>query len=62
MDEILVPMDEAARRLGCTRQHLYRFIASGDLASVLLGRSRKIPVRALEEFVERLRAQEAGTE
>lgn len=47
---------EAADLLGVTRQHLYRFLNSGELPSFYLGRSRRIPAIALERFV----AERAG--
>jgi len=48
--------EEAAEALGIGRTQIYELIANGALKSVKIGRSRRIPVRACEEFVERLRA------
>lgn len=49
---------EAARRLDCGRTTVYKLISSGQLESVKVGRLRKVPVAAIEEYVKRLRAAE----
>jgi excisionase family DNA binding protein len=41
--------------LGIGRSSLYLLMQSGELASVRIGRSRRIPVAALDELVNRLR-------
>jgi len=51
-DEILLDVSEAARRLGIGRSLLYRLILEGHVLSVKIGRSRRVPVWALEEFVK----------
>jgi excisionase family DNA binding protein len=50
-DEILLRVSEAARRLGIGRSLMYRLLFDGQVTSVKIGRSRRIPVGALEEFV-----------
>jgi excisionase family DNA binding protein len=57
--KILLTVDEAAQRLGIGRSHAYVFVMRGLIPSVKLGRSRRVPAAGLEEFVERLRADEA---
>jgi excisionase family DNA binding protein len=42
IDRLAYSPDEAARKLGCSRQMIYNFMTSGQLASVKLGRSRKV--------------------
>jgi excisionase family DNA binding protein len=61
-DEVLLTVDEAARRLGMGRTYTYTLVLRGELASVKLGRSRRVPVQALQEYVGRLGsdADEAG--
>ena len=54
--QMLLKVDEAARRLGVGRSHLYGYVLRGELESVKLGRSRRVPVEALDAFVKRLRA------
>ncbi len=53
MDErILLRPEEAAQRLGVSRSVVYELMADGRLDSIRIGKSRRIPVRALEHFVE----------
>ena len=51
MDELLLTVDEAARRLAVGRSHLYELLRRGEIVSVKLGRSRRVTVGALEKFV-----------
>ena len=51
-DEILLSVREAARRLGIGRSLLYRLLLDGQITSVKIGRSRRVPVSALEDFVK----------
>lgn len=55
---LLTPL-EAAAVLGISRTRIFALIAAGTVESVQLGRSRRIPVAALEEFVARLRDESA---
>ena len=58
MDEKrLLTVAEAARRLGIGRSHAYIYVLRGELESVKLGRSRRVPVEAIDAFVERLRSE-----
>jgi excisionase family DNA binding protein len=57
--KLLLTIGEAAARLSVGRSFLYGLVMRGEIASVKLGRSRRIPVVALERFVhERLREGE----
>jgi excisionase family DNA binding protein len=47
----LLTVVEAARELGISRSKLYELLADGELPSVRIGRTRRIAVSALEEFV-----------
>jgi excisionase family DNA binding protein len=61
MDEkVLLTIDEAARTLGIGRSHAYIYVLRGELESVKLGRSRRVPVEAIDAFVEKLRTSEAS--
>jgi excisionase family DNA binding protein len=53
--KLLLTVDEAAHRLGIGRSHTYVYVLKGELPSVKIGRSRRVPVQALQEFIERLR-------
>jgi excisionase family DNA binding protein len=56
--KLLLTVDEAADRLSIGRATLYRMISSGLIESVSIGRSRRVPVRALEQFVARQLAEQ----
>jgi excisionase family DNA binding protein len=50
---------EAARLLGVGRTFMFHLIATGRIESVKIGKLRKIPAAALDEYVDRLRAEQA---
>lgn len=52
---LLVSVPEAAELLGIGRTKLYELILSGEIATVTIGRARRVPVVALRDFVESLR-------
>jgi len=54
----LLTVDEAAQRLRIGRSHAYIYVLRGELESVKLGRSRRVPAAALDEFIERLRTDQ----
>ncbi|MFI0718142.1 helix-turn-helix domain-containing protein [Streptomyces sp. NPDC021224] len=43
--------EEAARRLSVGRTTLFALIASGEIPSVKIGRSRRVPAEALNDYV-----------
>lgn len=55
---LLIDVNEAARRLSVGRTTIFQLIASGELETIKVGRLRRVPVAALETYVE---AQRAGT-
>ena len=60
MDKLLYRVVEAAAVLGIGRTKTYELVASGQLRSVLIGRARRIPVDALNEFVAALKSETPG--
>ena len=50
VNEGLQRISDAARFLGVSRSLLYRLINTGALPTVRIGRSRRIPIRAVREF------------
>jgi len=42
---------EAAAILGISRSNLYKFIAADEIRTIHIGRLRKIPVAAIDEFL-----------
>jgi excisionase family DNA binding protein len=53
---ILLTPEQAARALGLGRTTIYALLRDGELRSVRLGRSRRIPYASLVQFVERITA------
>lgn len=58
---LLLRPEEAAQVLGIGRSTLYELMAAGEVESVRIGKSRRIPIAALEDYVERLRANEENS-
>ncbi|MFJ8663104.1 helix-turn-helix domain-containing protein [Streptomyces sp. NPDC093795] len=52
---VLLTVEEAARRLQIGRTLCYRYIGTGELESVPLGRLRRVPADAVIEFATQLR-------
>jgi excisionase family DNA binding protein len=55
-DRLLLTMREVADRLAVGRSTVYELAARGELEVVHIGRCARVPVDALEAFVERRRA------
>lgn len=53
---LLYRIEAAAELLSIGRSKLYELIAAGELGTVKIGRATRVPVDALEEYVDRLRA------
>lgn len=51
MDRLLVKPIEAAHLLGLGRSKIYELLASGELPSVKIGKSVRVPMDALREWV-----------
>jgi excisionase family DNA binding protein len=54
MPRLLLTVDQAAERLGICRSNMYKLIRSGDVASVQIGRLRRITPSALEDYIAQL--------
>lgn len=53
-ERLLLSVVEAAHRLGIGRTLMYELLTAGLIESVHVGRLRRVPVRALESFVDRI--------
>ena len=52
MNPVLLTVEDAAQALALGRSKVYELVESGALRSVKIGRSRRIPVQALGEFID----------
>lgn len=50
-EQYLLTTDEAARALAIGRTGIYALMQRGELASIKVGGSRRIPVKAIEQFI-----------
>lgn len=55
---LLLP-EEVAAVLNVSRSRVFSLIATGELESVKIGRSRRVPRLAVETYVARLREEQA---
>ncbi len=55
MEKLLITAGEAADLLGLGRTKVYELMAAGRIESVKIGRSRRLPVSAVHEFIEGLK-------
>jgi excisionase family DNA binding protein len=53
MDKLLLRPVEAAEAIGISRSKIYELLASGDLPSVRIGASVRVPVEALRAWIAR---------
>ncbi|WP_338907083.1 helix-turn-helix domain-containing protein [Streptomyces nigra] len=60
MSRILYPTREAAQLLGVGLSTAKALVKSGELRSVKIGHSRRIPAEALHEYVQRLDTEQNG--
>jgi excisionase family DNA binding protein len=58
--KLLLTVEEAARQLSIGRPKMYQLVMRGDIVSVKIGASRRIPVAALNEYVQRLTEDTTG--
>jgi excisionase family DNA binding protein len=58
--KLLVTVDEAAKSLSVGRPKMWQLVMSGEVPSIKIGASRRIPVSVLEDYVrQKLAAAEA---
>lgn len=51
MPRLLLTVPEAAAALAISRSKLYELLAAGDVASIRIDGSRRIPLAALESYI-----------
>ena len=59
LEPLLLSVEEAAEVLRLGRSTLYELIASGEIPSLTIGRSRRVPLAALKEWVAARTAAQA---
>ena len=52
--ERLLTVEEVAKILGIGRTRTWSLVMSGEIASVKIGRSRRVMPKAVEDYLERL--------
>ncbi len=55
----LLTVAQVARRLGLSKVTIYELLNKGLIESVHIGRSRRIPTDAVDDYIARLRTVEA---
>jgi excisionase family DNA binding protein len=50
LDRLLSP-EQAAEMLGCHRTMIFEMLARGDVASIKLGRLRRIPASSIDKYI-----------
>lgn len=59
---VLLTAEEAAERLAIGRTAVYALLKSGELESVRIGRLRRIPATAVENYVQQLITNQTAEE
>lgn len=59
MERLLLRPTEAAEAIGIGRSKVYELLATGELPSVRIGSSVRVPVGALREWINRQLAERA---
>lgn len=60
--KLLLTPEEAAEVLSMSRARVYDLMRRGQLRSVKIGKIRRVPVAALEAFVEQLQEEAAAVD
>jgi excisionase family DNA binding protein len=61
MAERLLRVEDVARDyLQIARSRVYQLVGAGELESIVIGRSRRIPESALQAYIDRIRAEQAA--
>ena len=58
---LLLRPAEVAERLSLSRSIVYELLLRREIESILIGRSRRIPMAALTAYVDRLRREQAAS-
>lgn len=53
-DRVLLTVEEAAEQLGIGRTKTYALVKAGEIETVQIGRLRRVPKAAIEDYANRL--------
>lgn len=53
-ERVLLTAEEAAEQLGIGRTLMYKLIAHGEIESIRIGRLRRVPTVAIQDYASRL--------
>ncbi len=59
-ERLLLTVSEATQQLGIGRSLLYELLADGQVESIHVGRLRRIPIDALDDFIDRQGSSRPG--
>jgi excisionase family DNA binding protein len=59
LTKLLLTVEEAGAAIGLARSKMYELIAAGEVESLKIGKSRRVPADALTAYVNRLRETQA---
>ncbi|MFF5201746.1 helix-turn-helix domain-containing protein [Micromonospora parva] len=57
-DPLLLTVEESAQKARISRAKMFQLLKAGEIESVKIGRSRRIPAEALGAYVDRLRSEQ----
>ncbi|MBG6070071.1 helix-turn-helix domain-containing protein [Micromonospora ureilytica] len=57
-DPLLLTVEESAKKARISRAKMFQLLKAGEIESVKIGRSRRIPTEALGAYVDRLRTEQ----
>ena len=61
MNEVLLTVDQVAERLHMSRPVIYDLLRSGELESITIGKSRRIPASVVDAYIEGKRQAQRET-
>ncbi|GAB3914368.1 helix-turn-helix domain-containing protein [Kibdelosporangium lantanae] len=56
-ERVLLTVEEAAQRLGIGRTMMFKLVKAGEVASVTIGRLRRVPASAVRDYAAHLANQ-----
>lgn len=57
---LLLRAEEGAESIGVSRAKFYQLLSSGEIRSIRIGRSRRIPISALQDWIARQLADQSA--